>query len=163
MEIAKNVNLHVIIADDSEDDQYFIKTSLSEYKGISIKSVYSGTELIDYLLHRKRYASNKEALPDIVIMDINMPKLTGFETFEELEKHDVLKNVRFIILSTHLTESDHDNCNRLKLNCYIKPFSIKKFESTLMKIISDEGFEFNVEGDRTNFNTKRPQENDNFT
>jgi CheY-like chemotaxis protein len=163
MELAKNIKLNVIIADDSMDDQHFIKSSLSEFTGISIISLYSGVELINYLLQRKEYIDNTDSLPDIVIMDINMPKLTGFETFEELEKYEVLKNIRFIILSSSLTEIDHERCNRFKLNCYVKPFRVDQFESVLLRIISDEGFDFNAEGDRTNFNAKRPHENDNFT
>jgi CheY-like chemotaxis protein len=163
MELAKNIKLNVIIADDNVDDQHFIKSSLSEFSGISITSFYSGNELIDYLLQRKEYIDNRDSLPDIVIMDINMPKLTGFETFEELEKHEVLKNVRFIILSSSLTERDQINCNRFQLNCYVKPFTVDKFEALLLEIISDEGFDFNTEGDRTNFNAKRPPENENFT
>ena len=129
----KDTKLEIIIVDDSKDDHFFIKEALRDFKNISFRSFYDGEEFLRYINDRKGDLYPK--YPDIVILDINMPKLTGFEVFEKVKKHELSWSVKFFILTTGLSDADKENSRRLELDYYYKPFSVKKYNDLLQEII----------------------------
>jgi len=137
----KDIKLKIVIVDDSKDDHYFIKESLSEFKNISFVSFYNGLDFFNYLLEKSKEIHTSSEMPDVVILDINMPRLTGFEVFEKVKEYGLEENIKFFILTTNLTEKDLENCRTLKLECHIKPFSIDAFSVLLQAIIKKAGFE----------------------
>ena len=122
--------LRIIIVDDNSDDQYFIKDALSHFKNIRFESFYSPENFMNYLSSLKA-----DELPDIVIMDINMPKLTGFEVIESIRQLDVKHKTEFFILSSSITPKDQLHCERLNLNCFTKPYSPGQFRLTIQEIL----------------------------
>ena len=87
------------LADDDDDDIYLARlTFTAHFPDWKLVSFEDGQTLIDYLsLHEQ------EPLPDFIILDLNMPRLTGFETLMLLKRHKRWKTVPVAILST----SDH--------------------------------------------------------
>ncbi len=66
--------LHVLLADDDEDDRLFFKDAFEELKiQTKVKFVHDGMQLMDYLLHPETI------LPNILFLDLNMPKMSGHE------------------------------------------------------------------------------------
>jgi CheY-like chemotaxis protein len=135
--IDRNIKLKIVIVDDSEDDHFFIKESLCDFKGISFLSFYDGEDFLKYLTEKRENNKDGSPLPDIAILDVNMPKLTGFQVFERVKELGLQKAIRFYILTTSLTEKDIEKCNSLNLVCHKKPFTIDRFSILLQKIIKD--------------------------
>jgi CheY-like chemotaxis protein len=141
MILDKNINLKIIIVDDSVDDHFFIKESLCEFKNITFLSFYSGPKFLDYIVAKSKEAHAGDQMPDVVILDINMPGLTGFEVFAKILEYKIEERVKFFILTTNLTDRDIENCRKLNLECNIKPFSIEKFSVLLQRLIKGAGLE----------------------
>lgn len=69
----------------------------------------------------------KSQLPDVIILDIMMPLVDGFETIEQIKKNEKLHNCKIIFLSAKNKESDINKGLALGADAYLtKPFSIKK-------------------------------------
>jgi CheY-like chemotaxis protein len=133
MELDKDLSLTIIIVDDSADDHFFIKESMRDFNNIKWVCFFNGEEFLRYLQEKATHASEK--LPDIVILDINMPKLTGFEVFEFVKERGLQESIAFYILTSDLTHPDLEKCANFGLDCYKKPFSIEHFSTLIQKII----------------------------
>lgn len=121
--------LHVLLADDDEDDRLFFKDAFEELKiQTKVKFVHDGMQLMDYLLHPETI------LPNILFLDLNMPKMSGHECLSEIKKNDSLKDLIVAIYSTSSSEEDIEDTFVRGANIYIK--KPNDFNS-LKKIISE--------------------------
>ncbi|MFL5765663.1 MAG: response regulator [Bacteroidia bacterium] len=136
-ELDGNIELTIIIVDDSRDDHFFIKESLCHLKKIHFQDFYDGEDFLDFLEQPgiKKYPDSKH--PVIVILDVNMPKLTGFEVFDIIMKKNLRAHFHFFILTTSITEEGKSICKKYALECHQKPFLIDDFTTLLEKIIKD--------------------------
>ncbi|MBA3664620.1 MAG: response regulator [Bacteroidetes bacterium] len=128
---AENSSLKIIIVDDSPDDQFFIKKALWHFKNIKCQSFYYPEKFLDYISSLKM-----TELPDMVIIDINMPRLTGFEVIEIARRLDDEDQIKFFILTSALTEIDKCNCKRLNVECFTKPFTPHEFKMTIQNMVT---------------------------
>ncbi|RED26335.1 response regulator receiver domain-containing protein [Flavobacterium cutihirudinis] len=121
--------LYILLADDDEDDRLFFKDAFEEIKiQTNVDFVHDGMQLMDHLNN----ADNK--LPDILFLDLNMPKKTGKECLIEIKKSDRLKDIIIAIYSTSSSEEDIEDTFIQGANIYIKKPS--DF-NTLKKIINE--------------------------
>jgi CheY-like chemotaxis protein len=94
-QLNKGISIKIMLADDDKDDCYFFEKALKE---INIDSeltiVNDGEELMNYL------TDNPERLPDIIFLDLSMPRKTGFECLYEMKEINLLKVIPVILLST---------------------------------------------------------------
>jgi CheY-like chemotaxis protein len=134
MKLNQDIKLKVVIVDDTEDDHFFIKKALSSYKNITFLSLYDGSSLLKYLQEKHQVKKEERTLPDVIILDINMPKLNGFEVFRQLKEQDLLSDIKFFILSSSVTDVDSKKCNEFNLSCYTKPFTTQNFQALLERI-----------------------------
>ena len=124
-----NEALHILLADDDEDDRLFFKDAFEELKiQTKVKFVHDGMQLMDYLLHPETI------LPNILFLDLNMPKMSGHECLSEIKKNDSLKDLIVAIYSTSSSEEDIEDTFVRGANIYIK--KPNDFNS-LKKIISE--------------------------
>ncbi len=93
-------NLFLVLADDDEDDRDLFKDAINELPiPVEIKSLAGGESLMDYLLQPG------EPLPDVVFLDLNMPRKNGFECLAEIQASEKLKKIPVIIFSTSFDET----------------------------------------------------------
>ena len=105
-----------------------------------INAVNDGVEAISYLRRAGKYAD--AVRPDMILLDINLPKKNGFEVLEEIKQDPDLKYIPAIVLSTSGSKHDIRKAYDLHANCYlIKPVELEDF---LRAIRSLEDFWFNV-------------------
>ncbi|MBF4493367.1 response regulator [Flavobacterium sp. JLP] len=89
---------NLLLADDDEDDCSFFREALDELSlPVSLVTVNDGVQLMDYL---KANAPNN--LPDILFLDLNMPRKNGHECLKEIKEIDDFQNLAVIIFSTSL-------------------------------------------------------------
>lgn len=125
----QNNALYILLADDDEDDRLFFNDAFEEIKiQTNVNFVHDGMQLMEHLLD----TNNK--LPDILFLDLNMPKKTGKECLIEIKKTERLKNIIIAIYSTSSSEEDIEDTFIQGANIYIKKPS--DF-NTLKKIINE--------------------------
>ena len=96
---------NLLLADDDMDDCMFFKEALGELPVASVlTTVNDGVELMHLL------TTKTEFLPDVLFLDLNMPRKTGFDCLSEIKLNEKLKNLPVIIFSTSL---DHEMVNLL--------------------------------------------------
>ncbi|MDZ7345263.1 MAG: response regulator [candidate division KSB1 bacterium] len=106
----------------------------------------SGEEALDYLFGRNQYADRAaHPLPDIVLLDIKLPGLSGLQVLQKIKNTPVLKRIPIIILTSSLEESDRSNGYDFGANSYlIKPVTFENF-LTVVKQIYEYWLTLNIE------------------
>jgi CheY-like chemotaxis protein len=75
--------------------------------------------------------------PDLILLDLNLPKMDGREVLAQIKQSDSLKSIPTMILTTSDSEADIVKCYQLQANCYLnKPVQLEAFER-LVRSISD--------------------------
>ncbi len=98
----------VLMADDDEDDCLLVESAFQEI-GIAydLRFVGDGKELLDYLYNRGDFADpEKSPKPDLILLDLNMPRIDGREALTRIKSHPRLKNIPILILTTSREEQD---------------------------------------------------------
>lgn len=127
-------NFTILIADDDLDDQELMERGLKECKvAINIVSVYDGVKVMDYLLRRHEYKFINE-LPDLVLLDLNMPLMDGFQTLREIKRYPLLRPIPIYVITTSRSVDDRDKALRLGANGF---YSKGSKSSDILKIMRE--------------------------
>lgn len=123
----KKLNCVLLVDDDSINN--FINERLIRKANISeeVQVVLNGKEALDYLKRRSE-AYNKRS-PDLILLDINMPVMDGFEFLEAFKKLDLKdkKSIVIVMLTTSTNPNDTQRLNNSEVVGYInKPLTVKK-------------------------------------
>ena len=117
--------LRFLVADDDQDDWEFISNALLLIGASTVSFVRDGQELLEYLRRQGVYARRTEReSPDVVILDLKMPKMGGAETLSEIRADPSLKRVPVVVLTTSTSEDDVNDTYERGANSVIsKPSS----------------------------------------
>lgn len=128
----QNEPIHVLLADDDEDDRNFFIDALNELKINTVISVVKdGKELINHL------SQTDAILPHVLFLDLNMPCKTGIDCLYEIKKIDRLKDIAIAIYSTSGSEKDIEETFIRGANVYIKkPDSFPLLKKVLSQVIT---------------------------
>ncbi|MEM9276509.1 MAG: response regulator [Cyanobacteria bacterium P01_F01_bin.143] len=108
----------ILLVEDNKADIRLIKEALKN-SSISYELV-TVRDGVDAMLYLRREGDYAEALrPDLVVLDLNLPKKDGREVLEEIKTDSQLKRIPVIILTTSSNEDDIDQSYELNANCYI--------------------------------------------
>ncbi len=128
MENQKNEkNLLLLYAEDDPDDVMLMKEAMAESRvEDELKVVEDGQELMDYLHGRGNYADAAQTpKPDIILLDLNLPRKDGREVLKEIKNDAHLKHIPVIVLTSSRSEEEITNVYKLGANSFIvKPVSI---------------------------------------
>lgn len=127
------VKLSILVAEDDDDDYYLLEMAFKELDlPHSLNHVRNGAELISYL---SAAASKKQELPDLILLDINMPKLNGIEALEQIKNNESYINIPVIMYSTSTCDEQKEQCMGLGARDFItKGSSFDKIVSTMRNI-----------------------------
>ena len=131
--------IEILLADDNEGDVRLALEALKESKiENNIFVVNDGMEAIDYL--RKVGKFENETRPDILLLDLNMPKKGGLEVLEEIKNDPELRCIPVVILTVSQAQEDIARSYDLHANCYItKPVDLHQFNN-IVKSLEDFWF-----------------------
>jgi len=97
--------LDILVVDDNEDDVLLLQESLRDQPAVKLlHAVRDGEEAMAFLRREGRYAD--AARPSLVLLDINMPKMNGFEVLYEMKTDPALRGIPVVILTTSSREAD---------------------------------------------------------
>ena len=104
--LAEKKTIHIIVADDDEDDRALFEMAVKELNtAFELTVLNDGPALLSFLDSHKK--------PDIIFLDLNMPKMNGFECLKQLKKSELYKHIPVVVLSTSNREEDIEKCREL--------------------------------------------------
>jgi CheY-like chemotaxis protein len=114
--------INILLADDDIDEHIFFKEAINKINvvGHNVISVYDGVQLLDYLLRRGLYKNSNGPVPDLIILDLNMPLMDGFQVIKELKALEDFKNIPLYVLSTSGNVSHINTCRELGCSGYFQ-------------------------------------------
>jgi CheY-like chemotaxis protein len=96
----------ILIADDDADDRLLVKDAFQESDVVNnLRFVENGVELLDYLRKQGKYQDAPD-FPDLVLLDLNMPRKDGREVLQEIKNDPNLRHLPVVILTTSKAEED---------------------------------------------------------
>jgi two-component system response regulator len=126
--------IEVLLVEDSPGDVRLTQEAFRD-ANIHLHVVSDGVEAMAFLRHEGIYVHKPR--PDIVLLDLNLPRMDGREVLAQIKADDGLKTIPIVILTTSDSEADIVKCYQLQANCYLsKPVQLDAFES-LVKSIND--------------------------
>ncbi len=134
-------DIEILLVEDNPGD---VRLTLEALKAGKINNkVYvltDGEEAVNYL--KRKDGFENRPLPDLILLDLNLPKLSGREVLEIIKEDNELKHIPVIILTTSKAEDDILKSYQHHANCYItKPVDFEQFSVVIKKL---EDFWFSI-------------------
>lgn len=126
--------LQILLIEDSKSDAVLISETLSESKLLNeLNIVRDGVEATDYLYKRGKYTHVSR--PDLILLDLNLPKKNGRELLAQIKADENLKTIPVVVLTTSSDETDILKSYQLHVNCYlVKPVDLEQFITVVRSI-----------------------------
>ncbi len=121
-------SLTILLADDDEDDRLLTGEAISESQlDGQLHCVADGEELMQYLKRAGAYSQVAAPRPDIILLDLNMPRKDGREALREIKADATLRSIPVVVLTTSKAEEDILRTYDLGVNSFItKPVTYKE-------------------------------------
>jgi two-component system, chemotaxis family, response regulator Rcp1 len=128
--------VHILLVEDSPTDVMLTREAMEQYKVLNpLDIVEDGVDAMDYLKRRGKYADQETTRPGLIILDLNLPRMSGREVLYELKQDPELHNIPVVVLTTSKSEEDVIKSYCLHANCYItKPVDFAKFIDVVRSI-----------------------------
>src|ERR1700689_3109022 len=128
--------MEVLLVEDSPGDVRLTQEAFRDANpSIRLHVATDGVEAMTFL--RREGIHTEAPRPDLILLDLNLPKMDGREVLSQIKKDDGLKTIPTVILTTSEAEVDIAKSYQLQANCYLsKPVQLDAFES-LVKSIND--------------------------
>ena len=127
-------SIEILLVEDNPGDVRLTQEALRDSKLHNRLSVVEdGVEALAFLKREGHY--NDSPRPDIILLDLNLPRKSGREVLEEIKQDDVLKRIPVVVLTTSEDERDVMASYNLHANCYItKPVDFSQFITIVRNI-----------------------------
>lgn len=127
-------DVHILLVEDNEGD-IILTREVFENSGLEnpLSIARDGEEALDFIYQRSKFANVKR--PDLILLDINIPKMNGKEVLAIIKKDENLKTIPVIMLTTSSADDDILDSYRNHANCFItKPMSFEGFTNAVAEI-----------------------------
>ncbi|OGW54316.1 MAG: response regulator [Nitrospirae bacterium RBG_13_43_8] len=131
---ARGKPIEILLVEDNPGDVRLIREALKEGKvRNTLHVVYDGVEAITFLRKQGEYSGMPR--PDLILLDLNLPKKDGREVLAEIKADEDLKRIPVVVLTTSQSEIDILKSYNLHANCYItKPVDLEQFLEVVKSI-----------------------------
>jgi CheY-like chemotaxis protein len=125
---------HVLLIEDNEGDILLTTEALEERElADKITVIRDGNLAVEYLDLTAQ--KDQQGLPDIILLDINLPKKNGHQVLHHIKESEILKHIPVIMLTTSSSDTDIEESYRHHANCFItKPTDVEDFNAALESI-----------------------------
>lgn len=128
--------IEILLVEDSLGDARLTMEALKENKFLnSLHHVTDGVEAMAFLYKQGQYSEVPR--PDLILLDLNMPKMDGREVLQKIKQDEQLKRIPVVVLTTSQADEDILKSYDLNANCYIsKPVDLDQFMEVIKSIKS---------------------------
>ncbi|MCL4119512.1 UNVERIFIED_CONTAM: hypothetical protein GTU68_014416, partial [Idotea baltica] len=128
--------IEILLVEDNPGDIRLTQEAFKEGNlNTNLNAVTDGVKALDYLYKRGEYANVSR--PELILLDLNLPKKDGREVLEAIKGDEDLKTIPVIILTTSSSDFDVNRCYDLLANCFItKPIDFDSFMDVILSIES---------------------------
>jgi two-component system response regulator len=135
---------HLLLVEDNPDDADLSVAALKQHIGdVDIAVVEDGVEALEYLTCTGHYEGRPQTLPQVVLLDLKLPRMDGHEVLQNIRSHPRLKHLPVVILTSSLEEEDLANSYERGANSYVrKPVDFDDF-STVAERLGEYWLELN--------------------
>ncbi|MCH8556764.1 MAG: response regulator [Balneolia bacterium] len=125
---------HILLVEDNEGDILLTTEALTENKIVNkVSVVKNGSDAIDFMFKEGEFADAET--PDLVLLDVNLPRRSGHEVLQRVKNDDRTKHIPIIMLTTSSSQRDIDLSYANHANCYItKPVEADEFLNAVASI-----------------------------
>lgn len=121
--------LHI---DDDQDDRYLVRHAINNIDpSIILREAQDGRKAIDFLSQAKLFGD----LPCMIILDINMPVMDGYDTYKEISKDDVLSAIPIVIFTTSRNSEELNYWKQKNIEVVSKPASFDEFTNSIKRVL----------------------------
>ena len=133
--------LKILLVEDSRADARLILEVFAEEKiAVEVDVVRDGEAAMAYLHRTGEYSNTVQ--PDLILLDLNMPKKDGREVLAEIKSDQHLNSIPVVILTTSQSEEDILKSYKLQASCFVtKPIDLEQFTKTIKSL---DGFWFSA-------------------
>jgi chemotaxis family two-component system response regulator Rcp1 len=126
--------IEILLVEDSPGDVRLTREAFKDAKAhINLHVASDGAEAMAFLVREGKHSNAPR--PDLILLDLNLPKKDGREVLEEIKESSSLKTIPVVILTTSASEEDILRSYRLHANCYItKPVNLDGFLKVVKSI-----------------------------
>ncbi|MEA4906733.1 MAG: response regulator [Chloroflexi bacterium] len=134
-------HIQMLLVEDSPADILITQEALRQAKVLNdLHVVEDGVEALEFLYRRGPYANAPR--PDLILLDLNLPRKNGLEVLAEIKSRPDLKSIPVVVLTTSKAEQDILRAYNLQVNCYVvKPVDFPNFVTAVQSI---ESFWFSI-------------------
>jgi CheY-like chemotaxis protein len=134
MSTSSHQHVEILVIEDNPADVRLIEEALKEGKFDNhLHVAEDGVEALQYLRREGPYVNAGK--PDLILLDLNLPKMDGREVLARIKSDESLKNIPVVVLTTSKAEDDIMKTYNLHANCFItKPVGIDQFIKVVREI-----------------------------
>jgi two-component system response regulator len=132
-----NSEMEILLVEDSMSDaELTIRALKKNNVSNNIFHVKDGAEALDFVFCTGKYAGrNKHLKPRIILLDLNMPKVSGIEVLKQLKSNEHTKSIPVVVLTSSKEDPDVQACYQLGVNSYIvKPVGFESFTKAVAEL-----------------------------
>lgn len=122
----------ILCVDDDEDDLFFIKEIIEEQgHSFEIKQANNGWEALNYL----QSSLQKDQMPCLIIMDMNMPRMDGKQTINKIKEDGQLAQIPIVVFTTSSNSAHQKHFENLGIRFITKPFDYRIFTKEIINLL----------------------------
>jgi CheY-like chemotaxis protein len=123
----------ILLAEDSPLDVELTLEALQLHHEVTV--VEDGEAALNYLNRREKYANREPGNPDLILLDLKLPKINGLEVLAAIKKSDLLRTIPVVVLTSSKEQPDLKTAYELGANAYVvKPVMFDKFMEAVRQI-----------------------------
>jgi CheY-like chemotaxis protein len=128
--------IHILLAEDDPDDRMLTRRAIVESQmETTFDAVKNGEELMQYLHRDGPYADETPPRPDLILLDLNMPRMDGREALREIKSDAELRRIPVVVLTTSEAEQDILQSYDLGVNAFVtKPVSFDALSEAMQSL-----------------------------
>jgi two-component system, response regulator len=127
---------YILLVEDNADDELLTIRALKKNNLLNgVEVVHDGAEALDYLYKEGKYKGRKKGMPEVVLLDLKLPKLGGLEVLKRIREDDRTRLLPVVILTSSDEDRDLIESYKLGANSYVrKPVDFKQFTEAVSNL-----------------------------
>lgn len=127
----------ILLVEDNTADAQLLIELMAEKNAVDVKRVEDGYRAMDYICRRAGFEG--ALLPDLIILDLGLPRISGYEVLKQIKEDARFVSIPIIILTTSCNPLDRTQCNKLGADAFIsKPHNLKGYEAMIEQLLDVE-------------------------